>query len=120
LIGLSLEVTLKAIWNSITTKSIELKGEGSLVLFPVYGFIAIFYPILFHQIKDLEWYIRGGIYAFLFLLVEFLLCKLFDRVHIHALAFGKDSFFRLPLWFFIGLGIERIFPMVLTASRYGI
>lgn len=120
LIGMAIEVTMKGSWKAITTKSLDFTGESSLVKFPLYGLVSIAYPLLFNQVKDLDWYIRGATYAIFFLVGEYIALKLYEKLNLASAGNFKDALFRIPVWFVMGFVLERIYPVVMNASKIGV
>lgn len=122
--GICVQLILTALGKSILNRKVELTGEASVVLLPVYGLIGIIYPIISLHTGDIPWYLRGLIYTLAFyvfqyftglLLTKIRICpwKYTDRWSFHGLIRIADA----PIWFVCGMVIEWIYPYVKAASQ---
>lgn len=122
IIGMVVEVAFGAI-KSLKERSYALRGSTSLWTFPIYGLIAIIYPMIAIRIGSLPWYGRGIVYMVAIYIVEFvagwLLTKLTvcpwkypDKWSIQGLIYLPYA----PLWFGFGLGVEWLWPKVKAIS----
>ena len=123
ILGLASALVVSAAKRSISAKRLELSGEVSLILFPVFGLIILLYPIVAVRISGLPWYGRGAVYMFAFFLVQYILGFLLTKAGRCPWSYsGKGSLGGLvhisdaPLWFASGLGIEHVYPWVKAAA----
>lgn len=94
----------------------ELAGFTYLWMFPIYG-LAVFMEPIHYKIKDIPWYFRGVIWAFIIFSIEYTTGWLLDTLlgacpwdystvsdyHLH----GYIRLDYLPAWFVVGLLFER-------------
>ena len=124
-LGLLGELGFTSLKKTITQKSLELKGETSLWMFPVYGLIAFVFPLIAVHISSWPWIVRGLIYMVTFFLVEYIAGFILTKLKIcpwkYPAKYSVNGLIYLPyapLWFAVGLGIEWIYPWVVQVSRY--
>ena len=122
-IGLIAEVIFTSIKGLLSERTYELKGHTSLWMFPIYGLIAFIFPLIVYRIGSLPWFVRGLIYMLVFFLVEYIsgwiLRKLKvcpwnypDKYSLHGLIYFPYA----PVWFAAGLGVERVYPVIVRLS----
>jgi len=123
-LGLITEVTFTSLKNLFTQRVYELKGETSLWMFPIYGLIAFFFPLIAYRIGSFPWFIRGIIYMLVFYIVEYLSGLILRKLKICPWNYppkyslnGLIYFPYAPFWFAAGLGVEKIYPTVVALSR---
>ncbi|MFH1830449.1 MAG: hypothetical protein ABH871_06710 [Pseudomonadota bacterium] len=118
-LGIATAIVISAFKRSIASKKLELTGEVSLVLFPIFGLIIILYPLVAVRVSELPWYGRGVVYMIVFFIVQYLVGLLLTKLNKCPWNYsGKGSFGGLvhisdaPYWFITGLGIEHVYPWV--------
>lgn len=123
LLGIAFAIVVSAAKKSIGAKRLELTGETSLALFPLFGFIIVLYPLIALRISHLPWYGRGAIYMAAIFLVQYLAGLALTKMNRCPWSYsGKGSLGGLvhisdaPLWFASGLAIEHVYPWVKAAS----
>ena len=123
LLGIASAIMVSATKRSISARKLELSGEVSLVLFPVFGFIIILYPLVAVRVSSLPWYGRGAVYMATFFVVQYVVGLLLTKMGRCPWSYsGKGSLGGLihvsdaPLWFASGLVIERIYPLVKASA----
>lgn len=121
--GICFQLFITALKKSVLNRSLELTGEASLILFPVYGLIAFIYPVIAIRVGGFPWYVRGIIYMLIIYITQYLvglgltqikLCpwKYTSRWSLHGLVQLSDA----PLWFATGLIIDWLYPYVKSAT----
>lgn len=123
-LGILWEVTFGAIKGIVFKRNFDLRGESSLWMFPIYGLVGFIYPIIAHQTVNLSWWWRGIVYMIVIYIFEYLFGALLARIGVKAWHYtGKLAVFKgrlnlayAPLWFFLGLGIEWLYPWIIAAS----
>lgn len=123
IVGLFGQLLYSAARNAVRSRSLNLTGEASILLFPFFGLIAWIYPFLYLKISHLEWWWRGGIYALCFFAVQFISGMILEKIQVYPWHYSsKYSVHRhiyLPnfvLFFVCGLLIEKIYPWVMTLT----
>lgn len=119
MLGLFASLVVTSAKKSIAAKRLDLTGEASLLLFPLCGLCAILFPLIAIHISSMPWYGRGAIYMAAFFVVQYLAGLLFQRLGVCPWNYtGKGTLGGLirltdaPLWFGMGLGIERAYPWI--------
>lgn len=113
--GWSMECFWTGIHSIFTTNDKTLPCRSSMWMFPIYGLAAAIAPIS-NRLKKKSFIIRGGIYAFLIFLVEFLTGSILTFFHACPWNYSNSRFnykglIRFdfaPLWFTVGLLFEKI------------
>ncbi len=117
ILGVFGEVIFTGLESLIKTRKLRLQGHSYLWMFPIYGLIAFVFDPLSQQIAPLSWVARGLIYMIAIYIVEYatgaLLTKLTGahiwqytgRFQLH----GQIQLAHAPVWFVIGLLIERYY-----------
>lgn len=123
-LGIVGQVIASCIRATLTTRKLSFSGEASLALFPFWGLIAFFYPLIAIRIGSVPWYGRGVLYAAVFVVLQLLLGIGLSRFHCcpwtssgKASLFGVVRLADIPTWFVAGLAIEWIYPWVKTAAE---
>lgn len=123
-IGMLAEVVFNSIKGLLAERSYELKGHTSVWMFPIYGLIAFVFPLVSFRLGSLPWFVRGVIYMLLFYIVEYVTGLILRKLKVCPWNYppkyslnGLIYFPYAPLWFFAGLGVEKIYPTVLALSR---
>lgn len=124
LLGLVGSVLYTATKGAIHERKFHFTGEASLILFPVWGLIAIIYPLVAIHIGALTWYGRGAIYMLAFYIAQYLTGLGLTRLGLcpwrYPPGWSLNGLVRIsdaPLWFAAGLVIEWIYPFVKTVSN---
>lgn len=114
LVGLCFEIVWTGLGNLINHDK-RMMGHSSIIMFPIYGMASLFKPV-YRFIKGENIFVRGGIYATLIFMVEyitgiFLKSKKICPWDYTGKKFNIKGVIRLdyaPTWFFVGLMYERI------------
>ena len=123
LLGIAAAIVVSAAKRSFSQRKLELSGEVSLVLFPIFGAIIVLYPLIAIRISSLPWYGRGVVYMIVFFLVQYLAGLLLTKMNRCPWSYsGKGSLGGLihvsdaPLYFASGLVVEHVYPFVKAAA----
>jgi uncharacterized membrane protein len=123
-LGLITEVVFTSLKRLFAERVFELKGETSLWMFPIYGLIAFFFPLIIYRISSFPWFIRGAVYMVVFYIVEYLSGWVLRKLKVCPWEYpqkyslhGLIYFPYAPFWFAAGLGIEKIYPKIILLSR---
>jgi len=123
ILGIAAAIIVSAMKRSIASKRLDLNGEASLTLFPVFGLIIIIYPLIAIRVSSLPWYGRGVVYMIAFFAIQYIAGLLLTKMNRCPWSYsGKGSlgglihFSDAPLWFASGLVVERAYPLVKAAS----
>ena len=104
----------------------RLAGHTTLWMFPIYGRIAPLYEPLHEALRAWPWPLRGALYAFGFIAVEWLtgwlLARLIGRcpwdysgrTRWHCRGYTRFDYF--PLWFAVGLALEPVHDLLLRLT----
>jgi hypothetical protein len=118
-LGIAYAILVSAFKRSIASKKLELTGEVSLILFPIFGLIIILYPLVAVRISSLPWYGRGVVYMIAFFIVQYLVGLALTKLNRCPWSCsGKGSLGGLinisdaPIWFISGLAVEYVYPWV--------
>lgn len=111
---------LECFWTGLGSickrnKDLKLTSHTSLWMFPIYGMAAFIYP-LSRKLKSRCALVRGGVYAFLILIIEFLSGELLKKFRACPWDYSKSRFNvdgviridYIPVWFFVGLLYEKL------------
>lgn len=122
-LGLIAEVVFTSLKRLLTERTYELKGETSLWMFPLYGLIAFIFPLIVFRIGSLPWYVRGLIYMLVFFVVEYVSGLILRKMKVCPWNYpakyslhGLIYFPYAPVLFGAGLGVERIYPVIVRIS----
>lgn len=95
----------------------ELSGVTYLWMFPIYG-LAVFMEPIQDRMLGIPWYIRGLIYSFVILVIEYLTGWTLDMVlgscpwdYTFSSPYHLNGYIRfdyIPVWFFVGLLLEKV------------
>lgn len=113
-IGWCMEIVFTAI-GSLRRREMQLVGQTSLYMFPIYGCAAFFKPA-FLLVKNLSFPIRGLLYAASIFIAEFLSGKFLSKRSACPWNYGQhrwhiNGLIRLdflPLWSMAGLLYEHV------------
>ncbi len=117
MVGICGSLIVTAFKKSIINRKLELSGETSVILLPIYGLIGIIYPLIAIHLGDLQWYFRGLVYMIVFYICQYIAGILLTKIKLCPWNYsGRWSFQGLiriedaPVWFFAGLAVEWIYP----------
>ncbi|MBI2083757.1 MAG: hypothetical protein HYT76_09380 [Deltaproteobacteria bacterium] len=124
-VGLAGEVCFTALLDLFRTRRLRLHGFSFVWMFPIYGLLAILFPIIWKFVSSYSWPVRGIVYMSAIYLVEFLsgtILTAFVGTHIwqytDRLNFrGQITLLYAPVWFLVGLAVEKYYPWVEKASQ---
>ncbi|MDE6912933.1 MAG: putative ABC transporter permease [Lachnospiraceae bacterium] len=113
-IGWCMEIVFTAI-GSLRRREMQLVGQTSLYMFPIYGCAAFFKPAFF-LVKNLSFPLRGLFYAASIFTAEFLSGTLLSKYSVCPWNYGRhrwhvNGLIRLdflPLWSVAGLLFEHV------------
>ena len=113
-IGWCMEIVFTAI-GSLRRREMQLVGQTSLYMFPIYGCAAFFKPAFF-LVKNLSFPLRGLFYAASIFTAEFLSGALLSKYSVCPWNYGRhrwhvNGLIRLdflPLWSVAGLLFEHV------------
>ncbi len=124
ILGVMVQLISSAIKSSIKKRAVIWTGEASLILFPLFGLVAIIYPLIGIHLGSLPWYGRGTVYVIVFYLIEFIAGWLLDKISLRPWktsgkwsVAGYISLADAPLWFIAGLIIEWSYPSIRFISE---
>lgn len=125
LLGWVSEVVFTGITDPFKNKRFSLTSTTYLWMFPIYGLLAFCYPPIHDIIRNYDWFVRGFIYMIAFFAVEYvtgwILKKVTgDFVWQYTSRFNLHGLIQLPhapVWFFAGLGFEKIYPYIVRLSK---
>jgi hypothetical protein len=127
LVGISIHLIVTAFIDTIKKRKLELTGEASVILIPIYGIIGIIYPLIAVHLGKNSWYLRGIVYMLTFYVFQFAIGLLLRKIDLcpwkYSGALSINGLIRLqdaPLWFFLGLGIEFVYPLARAFSHVAI
>lgn len=123
MIGICGQLIITAAKRSLVERKLDLSGEASVVLLPVYGLIAIIYPIIAIHLGSLQWYLRGAIYMLAFYVFQYVFGLALVKMKIcpwkYTSGWSLHGLIRLadaPIWFICGLAVEWIYPYAKAAA----
>ncbi len=114
ILGWCLEILFTA-FHSFRRREMQLKGNTSIWMFPIYGSAALLNPIC-RFLKNKNLLLRGGIYTVLIFFGEFITGTLLKKRNLCPWDYQKSKLningvIRLdyaPYWFLTGLILEKI------------
>ncbi|MBI2981438.1 MAG: hypothetical protein HYY44_03945 [Deltaproteobacteria bacterium] len=124
-IGIAGEVFFTAIKDFAKTRHPRLHGFSFVWMFPLYGLLSILFPIVSPWVADFSWPVRGSVYMMVIYLVEFIAGSILTAIigshvwnysHHRFNLRGQISLWYAPVWFFVGLIVERCYPWLIKAS----
>jgi hypothetical protein len=123
ILGLASAIVVSAAKRSFSTRKLELNGEVSLIIFPIFGLIIILFPLVAVRVSELPWYGRGVAYMIAFFVVQYVAGFLLTKAGRCPWSYsGKGSLGGLvhvsdaPMWFVSGLVVEHVYPWVKAAA----
>lgn len=123
-IGWCMEIVFTAI-GSLRRREMQLVGQTSLYMFPIYGCAAFFKPVFF-LVKRFSFPLRAFLYAGSIFTAEFLSGKFLSKHSICPWNYGRhrwhvDELIRLdflPLWSMAGLLYEYVLTKPYDGRKY--
>lgn len=98
----------------------RLMGHSYVWMFPIYGLVAFFAPLLYHRIERLHVLLRALIYGVTIIAVEFVTGWLLDittgscpwdyQYGLHVMGYIRIDY--LPLWMLFGVMVERLYLLL--------
>lgn len=125
-VGIFGEVVFTSLLNLVRDRSFRLKGFSFLWMFPIYGVIAFIFEPVHNVIGGQGWFFRGLSYMLIIYGIEYAAGALLKKIaggpvwhykgryQLH----GHINFFFAPLWFFVGLLVERYYGDVMQLSLW--
>lgn len=125
-LGWIAEVVFTGVTDPFKNKRFSLTSTTYIWMFPIYGLLAFLYPPLYRIIGGYEWFIRGFIYMLVLFLIEYITGWILkkatgDFVKQYTSRFNLHGLIQLshaPVWFFAGLGFEKIYPFIVKMSKF--
>ncbi len=124
-IGVTGEVFFTALIDLFKTRRLRLYGFSFIWMFPIYGLLAFFFEPVHARIVHQSWILRGLIYMVGIYGVEFLtgtiltsltgapIWQYTDRLNFRGQITGLYA----PVWFTVGLLVEKYEPWIARISR---
>lgn len=110
--------------GSFIKGDITLVGFSSIWMFPIYGMLVFLEPI-HNRIRDMPFFIRGGLYTLLIFLIEFL-CGFLLKTILGSCPwnYGTDEYSiyglitlkYIPVWFVFGLLFEFLHDFLIKVT----
>lgn len=124
ILGIFGEVLFTAITDLVKKRSLRLQGFSFIWMFPIYGLIALLFEPVANLVAGLPWIVRGLVYMFAIYLVEYVSGALLKKLtggHIWQYTgkynlHGHIQLAHAPVWFCIGLLIERYYDHLAMIS----
>ncbi len=125
ILGVCGEVFFTALHSILKTRRLRLMGHSFIWMFPIYGLLAFCFQPLHHLIAPFPWIARGVIYMLGIYLVELttgtvltaltggFIWQYTDRLNYK----GQITLRHAPVWFAVGLLVEKYYPWVERISR---
>lgn len=125
ILGIFGEVVFTSILDVFKTRRFRFHGFSFLWMFPIYGLLAILFPPLSRLISGFPMVVRGFIYMFGIYFVEYATGTLLTAlVGTHIWRYtdrfnvkGQITLLYAPVWFAVGLIVEKYYPWVDKISR---
>lgn len=124
LLGLAGSIIATAARDTVVSRRLVLEGKSSLALFPLFGLIAFFYPMIAIHIGGMPWYGRGIVYMAAFYAAQLLAGLGLNKINMCPWSYsgsgqimGVVRVWDAPTWFLAGLAIEWVYPFVKLAAR---
>lgn len=126
ILGVFGEVVFTSIQGAIRERSFRLQGFSFLWMIPIYGLLAVLFLPIADAIARWPWPLRGIVYMLGIYLVEYLTGTLLTRIVGRHIWEYKDRFNlhgqitlkHAPIWFAVGLLVERYYPQVERIARF--
>ncbi len=125
ILGIFFETVFTGILDIFKNRRLRLMGFSFLWMFPIYGLLAFLFLPVYHQVSYQTWIVRGLVYMTGFYLVEFVsgtiltaltrspIWQYTDRFNYK----GQITLLYAPVWFGVGLLIEKYYPWVERAAN---
>ncbi|HPW45991.1 MAG TPA: hypothetical protein PKU96_06445 [bacterium] len=124
MLGICTNLFITALFSTIAKRKLELTGEASVVMFPVYGLVAFIYPVVAIHLSHLDWYLRGAAYMLIFYVFQYVIGLGLTKLRLcpwnYSGSFSLHGLIRLadaPIWFGCGLALEWIYPIAKAAAN---
>ncbi len=126
ILGIFGEVVFTGLVDIFKNRRLRLYGFSFLWMFPIYGLLAFVFPPVHSWVVSLPWLARGLIYMTGIYLVELItgsvltaltgapIWQYTDRFNYK----GQITLLYAPIWFGVGLLVERYSPWVEKISRF--
>mgnify|MGYP000350858688 CR=1 FL=1 len=126
LFGLVAQVAFGSLKSLALGRDRTLSCNTSLWFVPLFALIALAYPFIYFKVSRFGLLFRGLSYMFAFFIGQYVIGWLMDKAGIRpwshdgklAVSGGLIDFAYAPVWFFLGLGIERIWPYVTRMASH--
>lgn len=123
--GWCMEICFTAL-HSLINKNMQLTGQTSLWMFPIYGCAAFLTPVI-RLLKNRSFWLRGLTYMSLIFSTEFLTGSFLQHLGVCPWDYGHSRFhiqrlIRLdyaPLWFCAGLFFESLLSRRNASATFG-
>lgn len=125
ILGIFGEVVFTALLDLVKKRSVRLHGFSFIWMFPIYGLLAILFPTVAGWVSPFSWFARGFIYMTGIYLVELITGSVLTALtgsHIWQYTDrfnyrGQISLLYAPIWFGVGLLVERYYPWIKEVSN---
>ena len=126
ILGVFGEVVYTSLKALIRERSLRLQGRSYLWMFPIYGLIALLFDPAHRFMSAWSWPLRGLGYMVVIFAVEYLAGALLERItgdHVWHYKgrynlHGHIQLAHAPVWFAVGLLVERYYPQMLALSHW--
>jgi uncharacterized membrane protein len=126
ILGVFGEVVYTSLKSLIREKSFRLQGKSYLWMFPIYGLIALLFDPVHRLMRGWAWPLRGLGYMIVIYAVEYAAGALLqavtgDHVWHYKGRYSLNGHIQLahaPVWFAVGLIVERYFNFTLQLSQW--
>ncbi|OGP12970.1 MAG: hypothetical protein A2053_01995 [Deltaproteobacteria bacterium GWA2_50_8] len=128
ILGWTTEILYTGFKNLLKNRDYMLFGRTSFWILPVYGTIALFFPIVQSYVHHWRWPFRGLVYLLVIWSIEYVSGEFFKRIlrkpvwhytsrwSIH----GNVNLLHAPLFFGFGLIVEWTYPRIVAISELGL
>lgn len=125
-LGIFFETVFTALLDIFKNRRFRLYGFSFLWMFPIYGLLAFLFPPIHHWVANLPWFVRGFLYMTGIYFVELVtgsvltaltgspIWQYTDRFNYK----GQITLLYAPVWFAVGLVVERYYPWVERVSHF--
>ena len=126
ILGVFGEVVYTSLKSLVKERSLRLQGKSYLWMFPIYGLIALLFGPVHQFMSGWAWPLRGLGYMIVIYAVEYVAGELLKRLtgdyiwhyqgryNLH----GHIKLTHAPVWFAVGLLVERYYDSMLRLSQY--
>ena len=125
ILGIFGEVVFTGLVDIFKNRRLRLHGFSFLWMFPIYGLLAILFPPVMERLAPYPWWSRGLCYMTGIFIVEYTtgtVLTALTRSHIWQYndrfnLKGQITLLYAPVWFAVGLAVERYYPEIERVSR---